>query len=114
MTKNSSSPFERDTWKRVKDDRRFASAFLEELVERPLAVQVSMLRRLQGISQVDLAARMDITQSFLSKLEKEDSSHLVGLYEKLARLLNARLVMIPRGARIVTSKPRPGHHRKAA
>jgi len=65
MRKKASSPFERDTWKHMEEDRAFADAFFAELLERPLAVQVSMLRRLRGLSQVELAARLHVTQSFL-------------------------------------------------
>ncbi len=114
MIKKTSSPFERDTWKHVEEDREFADAFFAELADRPLAVQVALLRRMRGISQVELAARMHVTQSFLSKLEKEDSSHLVGLYEKLAKLLKARLAIIPEGAKIVSSRKSFKPHRKAA
>jgi ribosome-binding protein aMBF1 (putative translation factor) len=104
MKKKDTSPFEKDTWKRLKEDRAFAEAFFEELIERPLAVQVSMLRRLRGISQVELAAQLHITQSYLSKLEREDSDHLVGIYEKLAKQLKGKLAIIPEGARIVAFK----------
>jgi DNA-binding XRE family transcriptional regulator len=104
MRKKQVSPFEKDTWKRVDADPEFAEAFFEELVERPLAVQVSMLRRMRGISQVQLAASLNVTQSFLSKLEKEGSDHLVSLYEKLAKLLKGRLAIIPKGSRIITPR----------
>ena len=114
MKKKTSSPFERDTWKHMEEDHAFAEAFFEELVERPLAVQVSMLRRLRGLSQVELATRLHVTQSFLSKLEKEDSDHLVGLYQKLAKLLNGRLAIVPKGIRLVAAKDMSKSQRKAA
>ncbi len=103
MKKKEASPFEKDTWKRLKEDPALAESFFEELIERPLAVQVSMLRRMRGISQIKLAAEMHITQSYLSKLEKEDSDHLIGIYEKLAKRLKGKLAIIPEGARIITS-----------
>ena len=111
-TKNT-SPFEKDTWKRIEEEHDFAQAFFEELVQRPLPVQVSMFRRMQGISQVQLAARLHVTQSFLSKLEKADSDHLLGLYVRLAKLLKGRLAIIPEGARIVTFKDQPKLKRAA-
>ena len=113
MNKKDASPFEKDTWKHIEEDREFAEAFFEELVERPLAVQVSVLRRMRGISQVQLAARLHVTQSFLSKLEKEGSDHLVSLYERLAKLLKGRLAIIPEGSRIIAPKGRPRLRRAA-
>jgi ribosome-binding protein aMBF1 (putative translation factor) len=114
MKKKQPSPFEKDTWKRVEEDRQFAEAFFEELIERPLPVQVSILRRMRGISQIQLASQLHVKQSFLSKLEKEGSDHLVSIYEKLARLLKGRLAIIPSGARIVATRAHPKLHRKAA
>jgi DNA-binding XRE family transcriptional regulator len=104
MKNKQASPFEKDTWKRVETDKEFANAFFEALVERPLAVQVSMLRRMRGISQVQLAEKLHVSQSFLSKLEKEGSDHLISLYERLANLLNGRLAILPEGSRIITPK----------
>jgi DNA-binding XRE family transcriptional regulator len=114
MKRKILSPFEGDTWKHIEEDPAFADAFFAELVERPLAVQVAMLRRFRGLSQVELAARLHVTQSFLSKLEKEDSNHLVGLYEKLAKLLNGKLAIVPEGTKLVAAKDLPKAHRKAA
>jgi DNA-binding XRE family transcriptional regulator len=104
MKTKMASPFEKDTWKRVEEDREFSEAFFDELVQRPLPVQVSLIRRLRGISQVQLAALLHVTQSFLSKLEKEDSDHLIGIYVRLAKLLKGKLAIVPEGARIVTFK----------
>ena len=113
MKNKMSSPFEKDSWKRVAEDPEFAEAFFEELIERPLAVQVSVLRKMRGISQVELARRLHITQSFLSKIEKEGSDHLVSLYERLAKLLNGRLAIVPQGSRIVSPQNPPKLKRAA-
>ena len=98
------SPFEKDSWKRISEDPEFAEAFFEEMIERPLALQVSMFRRMRGVSQVQLAAQLHVKQSFLSKLEKEGSDHLIGIYERLAKSLNGRLAIIPEGAKVVPTK----------
>src|SRR5262249_27802945 len=107
MKQKNGSPFERDTWKRIAQDPGFAEEFFGELMERPLQVQISMLRKTRGLSQVDLAKQLQVTQSFLSKLEKEGSDHLVSLYERIAKILDGRLAIIPAGSRIVTLNRRP-------
>ena len=104
MKKKNPSPFEGDTRKRLQEDPEFAEAFFEELMERPLPVQLGILRRLVGISQAQLASRFKVTQAYLSKLEKEGSDHLISAYAKLAKLLHGRLAIIPEGARIVLPK----------
>jgi DNA-binding XRE family transcriptional regulator len=104
MKKKELSPFERDTVKRIEGDSEFSDVFFEELVERPLSVQLSMLRKLNGISQVQLANRARLKQSFLSKLEKEDSDHLISVYEKVAKILQCRLALIPEGSKVIPPK----------
>jgi DNA-binding XRE family transcriptional regulator len=101
MAKKELSPFDRDTLKRIAEDSDFAEAFFEELSERPLSVQLAFLRRMNGHSQMKLATRLRINQGFLSRLEKEGSDHLISFYEKLAKLMHARLALIPEGYRIL-------------
>lgn len=104
MSKKKASPFENDTRKRIREDAEFAEAFFEDLTERPLPVQLGILRRLAGISQAELASRLKVTQAYLSKLEKEGSDHLVSIYADLAKLLRGRLAIVPEGARIIPPK----------
>ena len=103
MKKTDVSPIDRNVVKRIKEDPEFAQLYFEELSERPLSVQFSILRRLQGVTQEKAASKLHWKQAHISKLEKEGSDHLISNYERLARLLHGRLAVIPKGARIVMS-----------
>jgi len=104
MKKNKISPFEGDTWARLAKDVKFAEAFLAELSERPLPVQLGLLRKMAGYTQNQLATHAKLPQSFVSKLEKLGSDHRLSVYERIARLIHGRIVIIPEGAKIVFSK----------
>ena len=95
------SPLERDTWKRVQEDPEFASAFFEDLSERPIAVQFAILRRLKGLSQEKIASRLHRRQNYISKLERPGMDHLISHYEKAVKFLHGRLAIIPEGVKLV-------------
>ena len=101
MQKNSISPFDRDIEKRLKNDPEYAEPYLEELAKAPLPLQLAILRRLRGVTQAKMAARLHVKQAYISKLEKPGSDHLLSNYERAARMLNGHLVIIPNGARLV-------------
>ena len=101
MAKKAVSPFDRDVEKRLKKDPGYAAAFLEELGNAPLPLQLAILRRLRGVTQEKLAGRLRVRQGYVSKLEKPGSDHLVSNYERAARLLHGRLAIIPEGACVV-------------
>ena len=99
--KIDSSPFERDTWKRIQEDSEFASEFFEDLSERPIAVQFAVFRKLRGLTQETMASRLHRRQNYVSKLEKPGLDHLVSHYEKAVKFLNGRLAIIPEGAHLI-------------
>lgn len=101
MRKSDISPIDRDVMKRIKDDAEFAEAYYEELSERPISIQFAILRRLLGVTQEKLASMLRVKQSYVSKLEREGSDHLISNYEKAVSLLHGRLAIIPKGARVV-------------
>ena len=101
MKRLTISPLEARAFKRMHEDAEFAEHFFADLAERPLMAQLSILRRMRGISQVQLAALMKVPQSFVSKLEKNGTDHRMSVYERLAKVLHARLAFIPEGARIL-------------
>jgi hypothetical protein len=95
------SPFERDTWKRIREDAEFAAEFFADLSKRPIGVQFGVLRRLRGLTQERVASGLRRKQNYVSKLEKPGLDHLVSHYEKAARVLGGRLAIIPEGARLI-------------
>jgi DNA-binding XRE family transcriptional regulator len=108
MRKNATSPFDRDVKKRLAEDPEYAESYLEALAKAPLSLQLAILRRLRGLTQAKMAAKLHVQQAYISKLEKPGSDHLVSNYEKAARMLHGRLTIIPDGARVVSAE-RSGH-----
>ena len=49
-----------DIRKRIERDTEFAEAYFEELLDKPVAIQAALLRRLYGVSQVKLAGRLHV------------------------------------------------------
>jgi len=101
MNKNAASPFDRDVFKRIKADPEYAEAYFEELAKAPLPLQLAILRRLSGVTQEKLAAKLHVKQAYISKLEKAGSDHLFSNYERAARMLHGHLAIIPKGAKVV-------------
>lgn len=101
MRNKTSSPFDRDVERRLKEDSAYAESYFEELAKAPLPLQLAILRRLRGMTQAKLAADLRVKQAYISKLEKPGSDHLLSNYEKAARLLKGHLAIIPDGARVV-------------
>lgn len=101
MAKESISPVYRDVEKHMKKDTEYAAAYLEELGKAPLPMQLAILRRLRGVTQEKLAARLHVRQGYISQLEKPGSDHRLSNYVKAARLLHGRLAIVPEGARVV-------------
>jgi len=100
------SPLEARALKRIGEDAEFAKAFFEDLAEKPLVAQASILRRLSGLSQVQLASQLKVPQSFVSRLEKSGTDHTISVYERLAKALHSRIAFIPIGAKIVMPQSR--------
>ncbi len=86
---------------RLKGELVSRKDFFQAMAEVPLPVQLSLLRRLQGFSQVRLASRLRMKQSYLSRLEIQGSGHLLRQYEEVAKALGARVALLPRGARVI-------------
>ncbi|MBI1979362.1 MAG: helix-turn-helix transcriptional regulator [Elusimicrobia bacterium] len=98
------SPVHRDTLKRIEEDPEFAEAYFEELRSSPIPVQLALLRRLKGIPQVEVAAKLHLKQAFISKLEKPESDHRISIVSKVAKALNGELVILPPGARVIFAR----------
>lgn len=101
MKKSAISPFDRDVVNRLKEDPEYAESYFEEMAKAPLPLQLALLRRLKGVTQEKMAAKLHVKQAYISKLEKPGSDHLFSNYEKAARMLHGHLAIIPDGARVV-------------
>jgi DNA-binding XRE family transcriptional regulator len=87
--------FDADVRQAIESDPEFAAEYFAELSERPLPVQLSILRKYLGVTQEKLSQTLNCKQTHISRLEKEGSDHRISAYRRAAERLGARLVMIP-------------------
>ena len=104
MKSNRVSPLDRNVVNSLKSDPEYAEAYFEELAKAPLPLQLALVRRLQGVTQEKMAAKLHVKQSYISKLEKVGTDHRFSSYERAARLLHGRLAIIPEGAKVVYAR----------
>ncbi|MBI2118606.1 MAG: helix-turn-helix transcriptional regulator [Elusimicrobia bacterium] len=86
---------------KIKHDSKYAQAYFEAIADEPLPIQMAILRRAYGISQEEIAAKLRLKQAHISRLEKKDSDHLISTYEKMAKVLHSKLMIVPENARVV-------------
>ena len=80
---------------RIQSAPPLAQALLDALAVLPLPLQLSTLRRYYKITQEELAVCLKIPQTNLSRLEKEGRGHSLKLYERMADILRARVIISP-------------------
>lgn len=93
--------FDEDVRRAIDSDPEYAAAYFEELMRRPLPVQLALLRKLLGMTQEELGRALHLKQTHISRLEKSGSDHLLSLYTRAAQKLRARLAFIPDGMVLV-------------
>jgi len=101
MKKKQESEFDRDVRKAIESDPEYAAEYFEELMSRPLPVQVALLRKFLGLTQEDLAKAIGMKQTHVSRLERIDSDHLLSLYQRVAGKLGAHLAIVPEAMALV-------------
>ena len=97
-------PTSSNRWVDLRHDPSFAQAFFEAYRKASVPLQLTLLRTLAGISQLGLAKKAKVKQTHHSRLEIDDSDHLLSIYEKMGKLLRAKLVLIPDEAQITIRK----------
>ena len=93
--------FDREVRKAIDSDPEYAAEYFEELMTRPLPVQVTLLRRFLGLTQEQLAKALGLKQTHVSRLEKVDSDHLLSLYKRAAEKMGAHLALVPDNMMII-------------
>lgn len=93
--------FDRDVRKAIESDPEYAAEYFEELMTRPLPVQVALLRQFLGMTQEQLAKALGLKQTHVSRLEKVDSDHLLSLYKRAAEKMGAHLALVPDNMMII-------------
>ena len=71
--------------------------------EVPLPIQLALLRRHYGISQEEMGTDLSMKQSHYSRLEQKNSDHRLSAYHKAAKILRGRLIILPKGAKIIAA-----------
>lgn len=72
----------------------FRKAFDEEDLPARLALQIAYLRKKQGLTQHELARRLQVSQQALSQLEDQSTARFtLRTLQRLATALNRRLVV---------------------
>ena len=95
MSKRQEPEFNTDVRKAIETDPEYASEYFEEMMNRPLPVQLALLRKFLGLTQEELAKAVGLKQTHISRLEKVDSDHLLSLYRKAAEKLGAHMALVP-------------------
>lgn len=93
--RKKSAGFDSDVRKAIESDPEYAAEYFEELMARPLPVQVALLRQFLGMTQEQLAKALGLKQTHISRLEKVDSDHLLSLYKRAAEKMGAHLALVP-------------------
>lgn len=93
--KKKGAEFNKDVRGAIESDPEYAAEYFEELMTRPLPVQVALLRQFLGMTQEQLAKALGLKQTHVSRLEKVDSDHLLSLYKRAAEKMGAHLALIP-------------------
>jgi DNA-binding XRE family transcriptional regulator len=100
MNKTTASPFDQDVVKRLKSDPEYAASYFEEFAKVPVPLQLALLRRLRGVTQQSMASKLHVRQGYISRLEKTKSNHLLSNYEKIARALHSKIIIVPEDAKV--------------
>ncbi|MFA7335635.1 MAG: helix-turn-helix transcriptional regulator [Candidatus Obscuribacterales bacterium] len=62
---------------------------------KPLLEALTMARKFRGIKQKDLAKKLDVPQSYVSKIESGNTDIRTSKLIEMARLLRFELMLIP-------------------
>lgn len=100
--KKQEALFNQDVRKTIESDPEYAVEYFDELMRRPLPVQLALLRKFIGMTQEQLAKALHLRQTHISRLEKVDSNHLLSLYKQAAEKMGAHLAVVPENMTLVS------------
>lgn len=87
--------FDRYVDKAFKDDPKLELAYLTELAKEPINTQLAVLRHRLGLTQVEVARRMNLPQSNVARLERKDENPTSRMVARAAKALGCRVLLIP-------------------
>lgn len=93
--KEKKGGFDRYVDKVFQEDPKLKLAYLAELAKEPINTQLAVLRRRLGLTQEDVAKRMNLRQSNVARLERKDENPTVRMVGRAAKALGCRVLLIP-------------------
>lgn len=86
--------FREDLSRRMTEDPAFASEYREARARASLGLKIARLRSARGLSQTQLASRLQTTQSVVSRIESPDyTGHKIETLRRVADALDLELVV---------------------
>jgi len=74
-------------------DKKFAALYKTEHEMLSLAIKIAQARSNQGLSQVDLARKANVTQQQLSKIENGENCNML-TFLKVSKALNLQVKIV--------------------
>ncbi|MEK7858237.1 MAG: helix-turn-helix transcriptional regulator [Elusimicrobiota bacterium] len=93
--KEKKGGFDRYVDKVFQEDPKLKLAYLAELAKEPINTQLAVLRHRLGLTQVEVAKRMNLRQSNVARLERKDENPTVKMVGRAAKALGCRILLIP-------------------
>lgn len=93
--KEKKSGFDRFVDEAFRRDPKLKLAYLAELAKAPINTQLAILRRRLGLTQVEVARRMQLSQSNVARLERTDENPTAKMIARAAKALGCRVLLIP-------------------
>ena len=84
----------------------YQACFIDFLNRRPVLKSTQrvcpLFSRFSSLSIEKIASKLHLKQAYISRLEKKGTDHLMSTYEKIARLLHSKIVLVPENARVIS------------
>ncbi len=93
VEKYSFTPLNKIIRKRFQNER-FRKAFSEEISRLRLAHEIKMLRQKRKMTQEEVAAKADMPQSVIARMESGAHSFSISTLHKVARIFNRQVGLI--------------------
>src|SRR3989338_4890673 len=92
-TKYKFAPLDAVIAKRIKDNR-FRKSFSEEMGRLQLAHEIKALRQRKGMTQKEVAAKEDMPQSVIARIESGTHSFSIATLHKIARAFDKQIGLV--------------------
>lgn len=106
------TPFEDDTREALRKNPVFARAFFRDVSELPVPLQLSIMRRVMGVSQYEIAVKLRVQQPHVARLERAGHDPRLSSIMAQAQAIGCRVALVPGDgfsatASMVRDKPLP-------